>query len=953
MITKNIINTLYLRSSPKDITAKSINEDKVSQRFENMNHVKHLQFQGVNNFKNNEALFHMIMIRIINSWKIALEGREFPILSDLIINVLTNIYPADKDIIEENIKAISLNHDELIPIYRRNQIQLLFFDTVYESIKFLPKNDNVNPTEFLNMSLYDALENFLEHIIDFNATTVMIEAGKKFDADYNKSSEDLINLNLDDEILLTQNNIITQFLNYENYWDLYYSIQTPNLLFDRIDEIVDTISKIIKRTTSSFSPEFINSTNLYFNGLNSKSIASFGTLNEFLSQFNGVKYSGSIPIGLYDNQGDKELEIKFNSAGAFGDASFSINNPKELEFNYVERFKYLSDFEKMTLKGDISKSFISGFHNVIMKIIGRVNPEIAKNTALYKAMYVRMTSFVENQLIGPLPYDNALNGEFLREYLLFMDGSRLYSNIQKFLDTIATKLIGISNINVVWNIDLLDNLSKELILDLNRYSNSNVFGNQYDSIYNELNSEATRLLSSALGNFVKKVDDEIFHILNIFSINEINNNINVKLKDFSLRVMKLCEPLLTIKYSDFEEKINDISNRSIQLMYSDMFNYAIPTLFFNMLFSKKIAVMSYTNKVINGSFIGCNYKAMEIHDIYSYIFQNNIVRFTNAEFQKIDSDSALKEFLKIGYISSKIVQSKMEYLNFKNSEILIDFTRRRYNLVKNTEYSIKLESVLKEYGFIKDSEAKMIVSNNSKVLDHKTSKDIFNKFKFDNIEFTPINLSRFIETNSALNRYFFNPEIKKYIPKVFLNYLDEMLTENQMILNKERIFGNGSGNILFVNQEPKTLNYKGNCDMFMYGSENVLSLSNSEIATIVPKMVHYFDGSNYLINTLTGNSQFSSKELRAFSNKYLELYQGSERNIPLDFLCNKHRDLRVNYISNMKFNAIYNIFSGNLDNLFDEYKLFETSYESDVKKFISKNSDDKIFKEITLLGVVK
>ena len=93
--------------------------------------------------------------------------------------------------------------------------------------------------------------------------------------------------------------------------------KVKNITFDRIDEIVSTISKIIKRTTSSFSPEFINSTNLYFNGLNSKSIASFGTLNEFLSQFNGVKYSGSIPIGLYDNQGDKELEIKFNSGWIF------------------------------------------------------------------------------------------------------------------------------------------------------------------------------------------------------------------------------------------------------------------------------------------------------------------------------------------------------------------------------------------------------------------------------------------------------------------------------------------------------------------------------------------------------------------------------------------------------------------------------------------------------------
>ena len=54
------------------------------------------------------------------------------------------------------------------------------------------------------MNLYDALSNFLEHIIDFDATTVMVEAGKKFDLDYNKSSEDLINLNLDDEILLAQ-----------------------------------------------------------------------------------------------------------------------------------------------------------------------------------------------------------------------------------------------------------------------------------------------------------------------------------------------------------------------------------------------------------------------------------------------------------------------------------------------------------------------------------------------------------------------------------------------------------------------------------------------------------------------------------------------------------------------------------------------------------------------------
>ena len=100
-------------------------------------------------------------------------------------------------------------------------------------------------------------------------------------------------------------------------------------------------------------------------------------------------------------------------------------------------------FEKMTLKGEISKAFISGFHNVIMKIIGRES--IAKK--VIQTMYVRMTSFIENQLIGPLPYDNILTGEFLREYLLFMDGSRLYSNIQKFLDAIATKLIGISNIN--------------------------------------------------------------------------------------------------------------------------------------------------------------------------------------------------------------------------------------------------------------------------------------------------------------------------------------------------------------------------------------------------------------------------------------------------------------------------------------------------------------------------
>ena len=52
--------------------------------------------------------------------------------------------------------------------------------------------------------------------------------------------------------------------------------------------------------------------------------------------------------------------------------------------------------------------------------------------------------------------------------------------------------------------------------------------------------------------------------------------------------MEICEPpLLTIKYSDFKKKIDDISNRSIQLMYSDMFNYTIPTLFFNMLFSKR------------------------------------------------------------------------------------------------------------------------------------------------------------------------------------------------------------------------------------------------------------------------------------------------------------------------------------------------------------------------------
>ena len=55
-----------------------------------------------------------------------------------------------------------------------------------------------------------------------------------------------------------------------------------------------------------------------------------------------------------------------------------------------------------------------------------------------------------------------------------------------------------------------------MILDLNMYSNSNVFGNQYDVIYNELNSEATKILSSTLGNLVKRVDDEIFHILNIF-----------------------------------------------------------------------------------------------------------------------------------------------------------------------------------------------------------------------------------------------------------------------------------------------------------------------------------------------------------------------------------------------------------------------------------------------------
>lgn len=951
MITKNIRNILHLRANVNDITAKSVNSDLISSNFEKYNSMNEIRYLGISNFKNNESFYHMIAMRLINTWRILIDGKNVITFKDLLTQGLLKSYSAHTSLFENEFLELYLDDEDSIMVYYDAQITSLFNRT-YNKVIIKGSSTVV---EFENCNIFYVLEQYFNTIHNLKGNVVLSKMLEIFEENSNYDENSIIDYTkyiTDEKLLQVQNNIILNFLKYENYFSMFYQIQDLYLLENGIDEIVDIILNIMNNTPENISDEINNASNAYFKLNSMKDLFKFDSLFEFINEIPGFKYSSSFNMGFSKEMTEKLIKIitNLNGGSSLSQIVTKIDNETINDFDYQNTFTYVADFKNPNLKLDVIQSFKLSLFNRISKYIASINPDINKNTIIMSRVRQTIYSFVSNQLIGPLPYDATVSAEDLKNYLLYMDGSSIFNSISSFLNDISQKLLGISDLNPTWNINLLQDLTDQITTYLDEQLGYSLFKSDSKNMYSALSLEASRVLESYLGSVVKKVDDDIFHILNIYSVNNIFKNMNVILNEFTTLTFKIMKPLMEISFESFEDKLDNLSDISLKVLFTDLVSKIIPTLFINIMFNRN--TLNASNNVFsNGSFMTTNYQSFNIYDVYHALIYNKSLNFTMFEFLKYDAYDDLNEFLKFGYINAKNVGNNIDYINFSDNSISIDFITRKYYINEETDYSMMVETILIDNGFNSKEGTQNNISPNMMNINNIQNKDILLFYKIKGVNFTPINLSKFIKYIDHMDKFYFTPDIKKNIPKIFLD--DLFLIFNKVGPINEQ-YGKKSLNLLLINKHPKTLLYKSKSDLFRYDSEDTLALNNYEISTINPNLIIYYDGSNYAINTLLNNPRFVRKHVKDFSNKFVKTFlEDGSFGEALDFLDKKHRDLRINYISSLKYNALYNILSGNYAKLFEDYPLFKSSFFDQVAKRLSMQHDLEILHEITLMRSVK
>lgn len=937
MLTTNLQNMIESRPITTDYFKEYVDSDTYVRRFMDINEFKMIEVQAQGTYKDIIHLYNMGIMTINNMWDYVLNDFIDLTLEKAITVFVVDMYTYNNgiDYLFQHIYLDGVN----IPNINNNKNLHGYLLSNYSSIVI---DTGVDDYVYNNTRLVDAIESILSSIYpsfdaeDFLAYILESEL-------FNKSIETRIDLT--PGILKTQNHLIEKYLKYSNYLEMYKIIDPDNNLIENIDEIASIIHTISSGQSLDLSMESKIGYQFLADGISVKEFDSYDTSHDLISHFKNIALDFQLRYS-FEDVGDDKTKLAFSAADPYilHISKNTTNNEDELlDPIYIESlFKMLPTISNLNqalvvTKEAIKNKFSGVITNAFRQLAGISDPEALR------LLNNEVLTFVGPNLVNPVSTNLIITEEAIEEYLVNMKQDLLFDPINDFMETLQNKLQGISTINEVWNINLLETFMEGAIPLIKSTPDAYKVTNDVIQLISlKIIEEFAKITNSEGILLIKRIDVDLKMALNAYLCQGILVDINDTVMEFALDYLEDLAPMLEI--NQFVE--DEFKNRVIieDVMENVISKIILPT-FIQFIFGTRLSKSNSRQVVRYGSFTALNKDTVQYANLMSSVLNNDVTTITDINFLSTDALTLLNENVQTTNYTK--FNNQMQYIDTSSPDVIINYQNQIYYIAEASEYANRVKPVLNNLGMVEVNykikpDLNLTIANRLKIC----SSDVFRK-NMDPIHTgTTALISMFIEYSPRLNRYAFRPEAKKYFPDSYLREVNNLFfVDVETGLGYSSAFGS-SYNLYLLNTDLNSVLFSRSCDFSKYViNKPIIKLKNKDYVLLVDDAIELYNGSTYLFNshkaTFASNETLNQLILNAF-----KLNRSLLDDITLDVIDRDHRDLNLNVDAYEKYLALKYLINADIQNALNTTNLLSSLYTIEIETQLEVSTEYKIFHDM-------
>jgi len=938
MLITNLQNMIDSRTIIADYITEYVNSTTYVKRFMEVNSFMMIENKAQSTYKNIIHLYNMGMITINNMW-------------DHVNNTYLNLTME---------KAITF---AIVDFYGYNNGIEYLFQHIYIDGVNIPHIDNNNKlraylaADYSNIIIDAGIDDYIYNevrLIDAIAlmvNTIYPEFNINDFLEYLKNTkifDTVIETRIDmtSNILTAQNEVIEKYLKYDNFLDLYHTIDPIDNLQTNITEISSIIKTITDGDGINLDMDIKKGFQFLFDGSNLKSFNSYDTSFDMLNDIKNIDLDFDIRYNFVEDTELGTTTIEFNKVTphiihtdlSTDSNDDDLNNPTYIEklFSIIPTLSNL-DQGLILAKKNIKSKFSGSIVNAFINIAG------IKNTHALNLIRHETLQFVGPNLIDSLSTNLVITEEAITEYLLNMKQDSLYGSINEFMLSLQNKLQGISTINETWNVDLLSTFMDGVEVLIKSTKDAYRINDKImNTIQLKIIEEFNKIINSETIDLINKIDQDLKVVLYGYMCKDIISTFSDKISDFTFDYLNDIKSMFELNYI-LEDKF---TNRII--MENDLKNVIdkiiIPT-YINFLFTTPLAPLNNTGLVRYGTFTALDKKYITYDSLINSILNNDISTITDSMYLSVDAKELLNSNLQ--HVNYSKLNTQLQYIDSSSPEVIINYNDQEYWVKSESEYTKNVRKVLaglniNEVNHSIKSDVNLTIANRLKIC----SSDIFKKSEDKFHPGTTALVSMFVEYSVKAHKYAFNPEAKKYYTNGYLQQVDAVFdAELENGLGITETFGN-SYNIYVLDTNLNSVKFTRSCDFNIYTiNSTVVNMKNKDYAVLLSDSVELYNGKKYLFNsykcTRVKNDIMNNLILTQF-----KINRSLLDDIELDVIDRDHRDLSLNVEAYEKYLVLKYLINIDIVNALNTTNMLSSLYTKELTSALKGSAQYRMFHDM-------
>jgi len=938
MLITNLQNMIDSRAVVTDYTTEYVNSTTYIRRFMEINAFVMVENKAQSTYKNIIHLYNMGIMTIDNMWDHVNNTYLSLTMEKAITFAIVDFYGYNNGI-EYLFQHIYIDGANILYIDNNNNLRAYLAadygnividagidDYIYNEVRLIDAIASMVDSIYPDFDI----DNFLEYLRTTTIFDTVIET----------------RVDMTSNILTAQNEIIEKYLKYDNFLELYHTIDPIDNLQTNIAEISSIIKTISDGDGVNLDMDVKKGFQFLSDGANLKSFNSYDTSIDMLNNIKNINLDFDIRYSFIEDTELGTTTIEFDEVTPHIIHTTIITDPNEDDLNnpaYVEKLFSITptisnlDQALVVAKNNIKSKFSGIIINAFVNVAG------IKNTTALNLIRNETLQFVGPNLIDSLSTNLIVTEEAITEYLLNMKQDLLYGSINDFMTSLRNKLQGISTINQVWDIDLLSTFMDGAKLLIKSTDDAYKINDEImNTIQLKIIEEFAKITNSEAINLINKIDQDLKVALYGYMCKDIVSDFNGKIIDFTFDYLNDIKSMFKLNYT-----LDDEFNNRI-IMENDLKNVIdkiiIPT-YIEFLFSTSLAPVNNTGVLRYGTFTALDKEYITYDSLINSVLNNDVSTITNSIYLSIDAKELLSSNLQ--NINYSKLNTQMQYIDSSSPNIVINYNDQEYWVKTESEYTKNVRKVLAGLNINEvdkpiRSDMNLTIANRLKIC----SADIFKKSTDKSYPGTTALVSMFIDYSVRIHRYALNPEAKKYYTDDYLQQVNAIFdAELENGLGITETFGS-SYNIYVLNTNLNSVAFTRSCDFNTYNTNTpVVNMKNKDYALLSSDSIELYNGKKYLLNSYKG-TRVKNDVMNSLILAQFKINRSLLDDIELDVIDRDHRDLSLNVEAYEKYLALKYLINIDIVSALTTTNLLSSLYAVELNSVLEVSAQYRMFHDM-------